>query len=153
MVRTLIVFGADVNATNSKHETPRHIATAGKQLRWKEIVDALGLVGAGACHPSNKSCKLDCRKPYQGTCVIGTVCLYLPIFLSLLPSVHPLFFSSYLSLHPSVHHLQLLSLPTHLITSVVLQLTSLPTSFSISIRVQFVSLHTSLSKNPFFCTS
>lgn len=71
MVRALIVFGADVNITNKRHETPRHAATVVQQSRWREVVRALGFVGAAACDKSKNGCTLECSKPFQQEMAIG----------------------------------------------------------------------------------
>lgn len=71
VVRALIVFGADVNITNKRHETPRHAATLVCQPRWREVVRALGFVGAAACDKSKNGCTLECSKPFQEEMIIG----------------------------------------------------------------------------------
>lgn len=71
VVRALIVFGADVNMTNKRYDTPRHLATVVKQDRWRDVVRALGFVGAAACDKSKNGCTLECSKPFQEEMVIG----------------------------------------------------------------------------------
>ena len=71
IVRALIVFGADVNVTNKRHETPRHIATLCNRHCSRDIVDALGFVGAVPCDQSKSGCTLTCNKPFQGEMAIG----------------------------------------------------------------------------------
>lgn len=71
IVRALIVFGANVNITNKRYETPRHVATVVRQHGWQEVVHALGFVGAAACDKSKSRCTLGCNKPFQGEMTIG----------------------------------------------------------------------------------
>lgn len=71
IVRALIVFGADVNITNKRHETPRHVATVVRQHCWRDVVRALGFVGAAACDKSANGCTLECSKPFQEEMTIG----------------------------------------------------------------------------------
>lgn len=70
-MRALIVFGADVNITNKRHETPRHAATLVHKSRWREVLSALGFVGAAACDKSKNGCTLECSKPFQEEMTIG----------------------------------------------------------------------------------
>ena len=70
-VRALIVFGADVNITNKRHETPRHVATVVRQHCWRDVASALGFVGAVACDKSKNRCTLECSKPFQKEMTIG----------------------------------------------------------------------------------
>lgn len=71
IVQALIVFGADVNITNKRHETPRHVATVVHQHCWRDVVRALGFVGAAACDKSKNGCTLECSKPFQEEMTIG----------------------------------------------------------------------------------
>ncbi|XP_074620294.1 85/88 kDa calcium-independent phospholipase A2-like [Acropora palmata] len=71
IVRALIVFGADVNLTNKRHETARHKVTVVRQPRWRDVVRALGFVGAAPCDKSQNGCTLECSKPFQEQMVIG----------------------------------------------------------------------------------
>ena len=70
-MRALIVFGADVNITNKRHETPRHLATFVRQHCWRDVVRAVGFVGAVACDRSKNGCTLECSEAFQGEMMIG----------------------------------------------------------------------------------
>lgn len=70
-MRALIVFGADVNIANKRHETPRHVATLVRNHCWQDVVRALGFVGATACDKSKNGCTLECSKPFLEEMVIG----------------------------------------------------------------------------------
>ena len=65
------MFGADVNITNKRHETPRHLATLLRQQLWREVVRAVGFVGAVACDKSKNGCTLECSEPFQEEMMIG----------------------------------------------------------------------------------
>lgn len=65
------MFGADVNITNKRHETPRHLATLLRQQPWREVVRAVGFVGAVACDKSKNGCTLECSQPFQEEMMIG----------------------------------------------------------------------------------
>ena len=65
------MFGADVNITNKRHETPRHVATVVRPHCWRDVVRALGFVGATACDKSKNGCTLECSKPFQEEMTIG----------------------------------------------------------------------------------
>lgn len=56
------MFGADINAVNSKKETSRHIATVSKSRFRNQIIHALCLVGAAPCNP--RSCNYQCNVPF-----------------------------------------------------------------------------------------
>lgn len=71
IVRALIVFGADINITNKRHESPRHLATLLRQQQWREVVRAVGFVGAVACDRSKNGCTLECSEPFQEEMMIG----------------------------------------------------------------------------------
>lgn len=71
IVRALIIFGADVNATNNDHQTARHIATKEHQHRWKDVVEALNFVGASPCDKQKSGCNLPCAKAFEGELRIG----------------------------------------------------------------------------------
>ena len=65
------MFGADVNITNKRYETPRHLATLLRQQQWREVVRAVGFVGAVACDKSKNGCTLECSEPFQEEMMIG----------------------------------------------------------------------------------
>ncbi len=68
MVHALIVFGADVNAVNTKKESPRHIASTpiisslGSYMgSTNHTISALHLVGAKRCPPGMQGCSAGCK--------------------------------------------------------------------------------------------
>ena len=65
------MFGADVNIKNKRYETPRHLATLLRQQLWREVVRAVGFVGAVACDKSKNGCTLECSEPFQEEMMIG----------------------------------------------------------------------------------